>query len=47
MRILLGNDTAIPWVLSKLNDGMAEVFHPFKDVHAPFAHQIQFWTDRR
>ena len=46
MKTLPNTESSVPWVLSKLNDGLAEVFHPFEDVHAPFGHEIQFWTDR-
>ncbi|MCY3736747.1 MAG: hypothetical protein OXG13_10125 [Gemmatimonadaceae bacterium] len=36
----------VPWVLSKLNADTGEVFHPLKDVHAPFGFDLQIWTDR-
>lgn len=36
----------VPWVLSKLNAVMGEVFHPLKDVHAPFRFDVQIWTDK-
>lgn len=36
----------VPWVLSKLNADMGEVFHPLNDVHAPFEFDVQIWTDR-
>lgn len=37
----------VPWVLSKLNDTQGEVFHPIRDVHAPFEFVVKIWTDRR
>ena len=40
--------TSVPWVLSKLNDTQGEVFHPLRDVHAPFHSEfvVKIWTDR-
>ena len=38
----------VPWVLSKLNDTMGEIFHPIDDVHVPFGFEfdVRIWTDR-
>lgn len=40
------NSSAVPWVLSKLNDVMGEVLHPLMDYPAHFEYAVQIWTDR-
>ena len=43
-----GDARTVPWVISKLNDTMGEVFHPINDIHTPsrLEFDVSIWTDR-
>jgi hypothetical protein len=46
LRSLVQGGTKIPWILSKWDDTLGEVFHHFMDVPWPEDFSVAFWTDR-
>lgn len=45
--LIVGGNTKVPWVLSKLGDSMGEVIHSAYDIHLPnYSPEPEFWSER-